>query len=482
MEWLLDYDSFLVGAVWLLKYDAWWVLTAFGVIFFTFIKKLLSYSWQKLLFLYVIKYITFYLVYISGIDNYTPNIESRIFIMSILVFFYLFSCIVIKLLWLNILMFSGDEVLWDIKNLWSGLKNLFSKIRFTSKSNKIVAGSKGYQKTVLKQKSKQQPKAKIKVQVKTQQTQSKDLILPKNTNIVMNSKGEKVYTDKGYSYTLKNKISQGGEGEVYVVTDRLLVKIFLENKATTEKFSKLQKLLSIKKFSGVVFPEKIVYDQNNKFVGFTMPRIFGVKELSILHIPSNRAKYCPHWTYIDLLDLSITIANTLKKIHEAKIIVADFNPRNVLVKSPKKVYFIDIDSYQIQRQPSTVGMKIYIRPIHFNKSHREYLKNQGDDIYALSVIIFQNLMSGGNPYAKTGISNENDLLELHEFSFDVYEPQKSNVSNALINAWSNLSIDLRKFFEDVFRYQKPVLISTLTQALSAHKRTLIRVQTNTRRK
>ena len=238
----------------------------------------------------------------------------------------------------------------------------------------------------------------------------------------------------------------------------------------------------MKKILGVVFPEKILYDKNNKFIGFTMPQVFGVKELGVLHISSNRAKYCPSWTYIDLLNLSITIANTLKKLHEVKIIVADFNPRNVLVKSPNQIYMIDIDSYQIQREPSVVGMKMYTRPIHFKKSHKEYLKNQTDDIYALSIIIFQNLMSGANPYAKKGISNEDELIELHEFSFDVYHPEKSNVKNELINAWSNLSLDLRKFFEDIFRYQKPVLISTLTRVLTAHKRNLTYVHTKIRSK
>jgi tRNA A-37 threonylcarbamoyl transferase component Bud32 len=482
MEWLFDYNDFLLGINWIFNNDVQWVFIFFTIVLAIYIKIASGYSWRKLLMMYVVKYISYYTVYVVGIDGFISDTVTRVLVASSIILLYLFSSITIKLLWLNIFFFNRDEFLHDLKSLWKALKYLFSKMKSRAKNNQNTTASTTSQKESSKQEAKQESKEAIRTQVQTEEPKTKNIIVPNATEMKINNNGKKIYTDKGYVYFLQKKIAQGGEGSVYILTNRLLAKLYSENHATTEKLSKIQTLIAMKKFSGVVFPEKILYDEDKNFIGFSMPQIFGVKELGVLHIPSNRAKYCPHWTYIDLLDLSITLANTLKKLHKEKIIVADFNPRNVLVKSPKKVYFIDIDSYQIQRKPSTVGMKIYTRPMHFKKSHREYLKNQGDDIYALSVIIFQNLMSGANPYEKIGISNENELLELHEFSFDVYEPQKSNVSNALINAWSNLSIDLRKFFEDVFRYQKPVLISTLTQALLAHKRTLMRVQTKTRRK
>ncbi|MEN4052717.1 hypothetical protein [Sulfurimonas sp. NWX79] len=482
MEWLLDYNDFLLGIIWLFNKNDPWVLFVFMLIFITYIKSASSYSWQKLLFFYVVKYLSYYLAYVADInDNLIPDATMRTFAISLMAFFYLFSYVAIKLLWLNVLIFNRDDLIYDLKFLWKFLKYSFSKIKLASKSNQNTTPLTS-QKKSSKQEVQQKPKETMKVQVQKEEPKTKNLMLPKAAEIKINNNGKKVYTDKGDVYTLQKQIGFGGEGTVHIITKQLLAKIFHPDKATNEKLKKLQKFLSMRKIASVVFPEKILYDKNKKFIGYTMPQVFGVKELGILHSKKNREKYCPNWTYIDLLDLSLSIASTLQKLHDARIIVADFNPRNVLVKSPKKIYFIDIDSYQVDRQPSTVGIMMYTRPIHIKKSHKEYLKNRADDLYALSMMIFQNLTSGGNPYTTKQGGTEEDLIQRHEFAFNVKEPHKSNANSALINAWSNLSIELRQFFEDVFRYQKPVLLSTLTQALQAHRRSLMRVQTKTRSK
>jgi DNA-binding helix-hairpin-helix protein with protein kinase domain len=381
------------------------------------------------------------------------------------------------------------EVIWDffIATLLK-IKTHFTNHKRTPQVQKTVAPVQQQFQTQTKKKqsvpyqSKYLPSVQSSKQSKATIHNSKNLLLPKPKELIITNNGKKVYTEAGYTYTLQKQIGFGGEGAVHIISKQLLAKIFHPDKATNEKLKKLQKFLSMKKIASVVFPEKILYDKNKNFIGYTMPQVFGVKELGILHSKKNREKYCPNWTYIDLLDLSLSIANTLQKLHDVRIVVADFNPRNVLVKSPKQVYFIDIDSYQIDRQPSTVGIMMYTRPVHIKKSHKEYLKNRADDLYALSMMIFQNLTSGGNPYTTKQGGTEEELIKKHEFAFNVKEPHKSNANSALINAWSNLSIELRQFFEDVFRNQKPVLLSTLTQSLLAHKRSLMRVQTKTRSK
>ena len=496
LEYMTDYKSIFLGVQWLYEYNGW-LLFFLSTLLYIFRRKF-SYHWFKLLVLYIFQSITYYIAYrvdTELISDYTKHVDI---IISINVFIYLYSTLTLKFIWFKIVFFSytRDDFLYDIEVIWDffiatllKVKTHFISHKRTPKVQKTVAPVQQHSQTQTQKKHsavKQQtiilPAIQSSKQSKAITHNSKNLLLPKPKELIFTNNGKKVYTEAGYAYTLQTQIGFGGEGTVHIITKQLLAKIFHQDLATNEKLKKIQKFLNMKKISSVVFPEKILYDTNKNFIGYTMSQVFGVKEFGVLHSPKNRQRYCPNWTYIDLLDLSITIANTLQKLHDKRIIVADFNPSNVLVKSPKKIYFIDIDSYQIDRQPSTVGIMMYIRPIHIKKSHKKYLKNRSDDLYALSMMIFQNLTSGGNPYTTKQGGTEEKLIQRHEFAFNVKEPHKSNANSALINAWSNLSIELRQFFEDVFRNQKPVLLSTLTQALEAHKRSLMRVQTKTRSK
>jgi len=444
------------------------------------IRVMYRYTWWKLILLHIVNLASFILAFNNGI------LASKY--ITVFVFFYLYTTISIVFMCINAITFERYELLHNLKAIWTVVYTLsrwafnLGVALFEIFSGQVTTGSVSQSST-----NTQTPK-KPPISNKTIKPQT--LITPK-VSIPKKEKAHtpkqtktnlpKVYTEKGFSYSLGKQIAFGGEGKIYEISSTLLAKIFHEQMATNEKQEKLLKLLTMKKMSSVVFPQKLLYDSDKNFIGYTMNQIYNTKELGVLHIPANRKRYYPHWTYIDLLDLSITIANTLKRLHDQKIIVADFNPRNVLVKESKKIYFIDIDSYQVNRQASTVGMMMYTRPIHFDKSHKEYLKNQSDDIYALSVIIFQNLSSGGNPYAMKGGTTEDELVRRHEFSFNVSEPYKSNVPDKLVDAWANLSDSLRNYFEEVFKYQKPASLSKLTKALEEHKRNLTRVQTKIRR-
>jgi len=491
LEYMTDYKSIFLGVQWLYNYHAW-LLFLIPLALYLF-SRMSSYHWFKLLALYILQSIAYYIAYTVDtelISNHTNHVDI---IIAINVLIYLYSTLTLKFIWFRIVFvsYTRDGFLYDIEVIWDffiatllKVKTHFTNYKRTPQVQKTVTPVQQQFQTQTKKKQLigNLPAVQSSKQPKNNTHSSKNLLLPKPKELIFTNNGKKVYTEAGYTYTLQKQIGFGGEGTVHIISKQQLAKIFHQDKATNEKLKKLQKFLSMRKIASVVFPEKILYDKNKKFIGYTMPQVFGVKELGVLHSKKNRERYCPNWNYIDLLDLSLAIANTLQKLHDARIIVADFNPRNVLVRSPKKIYFIDIDSYQVERQPSTVGIMMYTRPIHIKKSHKEYLKNRSDDLYALSMMIFQNLTSGGNPYTTQQGGTEEELIKRHEFAFNVKEPHKSNANSALINAWSQLSIELRKFFEDVFRYQKPVLLSTLTQALKAHKRSLMRVQTKTRSK
>lgn len=448
-------------------------------------RALYIYSWWKLVLLHLVNLISFVLVFNDAtfistfLDiTYTPLTSN---ILTLIASVYLYTLISIILMYINAVIFEHYELLYNLEVIWNVIVTLtkwafnLGVIIFKIFSGRGNTGPTPQNNT--------NTRTVPKPQVVSQTVKSQSQVIPKAPITKKQSKNSSnnVYTDKGYAYSLEKRIALGGEGKIYVISSTLLAKIFHDDMATSDKKDKLLKLLNMKKMSSVVFPQNLLYDIHKNFIGYTMVQVYNTKELGVLHIPSNRKKYFPKWTYIDLLDLSITIATILKRLHDKNIIVADFNPRNVLVKTSKKIYFIDIDSYQVDRKASTVGVKMYIRPIHFDKGHSKYLKNQSDDIYALSVIIFKTLVSGGNPYSAKSGSNEDELIERHEFSFNAKEPYKSNVKNELIDAWANLSDSLRNHFEQVFKYQDPVSLVKLTEALKEHKLNLTRIQTMIRR-
>jgi len=74
----------------------------------------------------------------------------------------------------------------------------------------------------------------------------------------------------------------------------------------------------------------------------------------------------------------------------------------ILVKDENKVYFIDTDSFQIEGYPCPVGMISYTRPLHHKKRYNSYLRTKADDIFAVTILVFQILMLGKHPYSFKG--------------------------------------------------------------------------------
>lgn len=428
------------------------------------------YRWWKLLLLQVSSSLTFYLLF-NQVEWTALNVSVYSTILSII---YAYTYISIIFMMISALTYERYELVYNLQLTWKFIVKFFTLlVKFAKFINKTFKSSQiPIQNTI----QGQSPQASVPVAQITQAVPKKLKSVQKtSTNNLLS-----VYTETGYKYTLKKELDFGGEAHIHVISNLLLAKIFLDKLATQEKIEKITQL-SIYSIDSVILPKKLLFNKDKKFIGYTMEFIHETIELGKLHSPKNRKKYFPNWTYIDLLDLSITTATVIKNLHDKNIIVSDFNPRNVLVKESMQVYFIDTDSFQINRKPSTVGIDLYTRPINLNKSQKSYLKNKADDTYALSVIIFQNLMSGSNPYVMKGEGDEAQLIKRHQFAFDVNNPNKCNVKNELINEWFKLSKDLREYFQQVFGQQKPLLISALIKHLVAHKRCLMLAQTKARR-
>lgn len=477
------------------------------------IRTLYIYTWWKLILLHLISFISF-VVGFNNADNISEYFNITYaplssYTLTFIVIIYLYTSISIIFMYVNALTYERHELIYNLKTTWNFTLKVFKVIwkiiiwfyviikaplpttplnqtntqnsQKTTKSSNLVAGTKTTLKPQIKNPTTQvKPIKNNPIYTNT----DKSVLIPnkKNKPVTPQKKNlKKVYTNKGYIYHIQAQSGFGGEATVHPITKRLVAKIFKKGQETAEKERKIIKLSSLK-IKSVVFPERPLYDENKSFIGYSMGAIKDSVELAKLSRVELRDKFIPHWTEIDFLDLTITVSKVLKNIHNEGLIISDFNPRNILVKNPTQVYFIDTDSFQIDRSPSGVGISIYMKPMHFKKSNKRYLKKQSDDIYALSVMVFQSLMTIEHPYTSKEGGTQDELTEKHEFSFDAYDPKKCNVNNVLIDAWFKLSTGLREYFCAVFGEQKQVSLSTLIKHLVAHKKDLLRVQTKTRRK
>lgn len=123
-----------------------------------------------------------------------------------------------------------------------------------------------------------------------------------------------------------------------------------------------------------------------------------------------------------MVELCITILKKIGYLHKNGIILGDINPDNILVKSPKEVYFVDCDSYQVDGYPCPVGTIPFTPPELQNKGHyNSYLRTIGNENFAVAVLLFSLMVTGQMPYnQKDGESAQQNIIDMN-FSYPLGE-------------------------------------------------------------
>lgn len=81
------------------------------------------------------------------------------------------------------------------------------------------------------------------------------------------------YRQNRQAVQLGNELAHGGEGAVYEVSDKTVAKIFFEPKP---RYEKIKRFIS-KGISNphICTPTELLFDENNQFVGYIMPKAAG---------------------------------------------------------------------------------------------------------------------------------------------------------------------------------------------------------------
>lgn len=287
--------------------------------------------------------------------------------------------------------------------------------------------------------------------------------------------GSFVQDQDGNKHKLLKEIGSGAEAKIYKTDTNFVAKIFSAKYNTKFKKAKIELMIESKiKVKKVAFPLKILLNSYGEFVGYLMREVQGIR-LDILMNHIDLEKYFPNWDKKNLVNLAISIAKTVDKLHKKGIILGDINPLNILVVDDKNLAFVDTDSFQISFYPCTVGMLPYTRRENHGKPYESYLRTEKDDSFALISLIFRLFFLGKSPYAHRGGSSVQENFHPQFFPYP-YEA-KHNYDNVPLGyykyIWSNLPWKFKdEVFVASFAKEKYCTLATLLSNLDSYKHQL----------
>lgn len=265
-----------------------------------------------------------------------------------------------------------------------------------------------------------------------------------------------LFTEQNTTVQLCKELGKGGEGSVYSTNiNGIVAKIYKKEKITRGKFEKLKLMISKPiQYDGICYPQHLLFNDVGEFVGYTMPQAEGKELRHFLFVPKKVFEMRnPDWTRKDLVELSLTILDKIAYLHKRNIILGDINPFNILVISSTKVYFVDVDSYQVEGFPCPVGTDNYTAPEIQGKNYKDFLRTFGHEHFAIATLLFSILFIGKSPYSQTGGESNAENIKNMDFpyTFGKAERAENTPKGQWRYIWSNLPYSVKKSFYETFQ-------------------------------
>lgn len=277
-------------------------------------------------------------------------------------------------------------------------------------------------------------------------------------------------------------VASGGEGGLYAIKSpkthqHLVAKIYHPKRRTELRYKKilylqehppkaLRKQLPIT----MVWPQKLLFDDNNQFIGFLMPWVEGEK-LELLCLPQIPKKKLNQWKNFDFnadvrlkkrLDICYKIATGMQNIHDTeRYILVDMKPDNIMVTPKGAIALVDLDSVEVVENGTTlydapVATPEYTPPDSYLKNNLvDPTQEEPWDRFGMAVIFYKMLL-GIHPYAASSQAPYDQYTSLYqkiEHGLFVHNP---NVRTKLAvvpqphNRYKNLPSSIQKLFERCF--------------------------------
>jgi H/ACA ribonucleoprotein complex subunit 3 len=190
----------------------------------------------------------------------------------------------------------------------------------------------------------------------------------------------------------KNVIGSGGEATIFK-HGGCAVKIY--QTLTPERDGKLRDLVNVTNHlpPEVIAPQQLVFEKSGQHVvGFTM-RLLSADYTEARKLATKNFRAQSGIMSREVATLFLNAHRTLTSLHQAGVVVGDFNDLNLMFRDQNEMLFIDVDSFQFGQHPCMVGTEAFLAPElygvdlsgqpHFQPEH---------DWYSFAVMLFKSLL------------------------------------------------------------------------------------------
>lgn len=246
----------------------------------------------------------------------------------------------------------------------------------------------------------------------------------------------------------KDRLAKGGEGDIYKIVqpsnlNNMVAKIFRRNPSQKQdKFDKklkkkeektlyiinylIPKLSKSKYFKYMIFPVDLLYDEDNRCIGYIMPLVKDMIPLTniennffkdpVFQIYNSKKTKDKEVAFLNRLIISFNVVKIIQEIHSIKnIVLVDLKPDNMMVSTKGEVCLIDLDSVQIANQEDFLSAEVltpeYTLPESEYINYKKEALDHSWDRFIVAMIIYK-LLVGINPFSAVykDITTQEEML------------------------------------------------------------------------
>jgi hypothetical protein len=240
---------------------------------------------------------------------------------------------------------------------------------------------------------------------------------------------------------LKDLLAEGGEGLIYRYNGKLF-KIYKPSVDLKLKSLKISNLMKKKLPENIIKPLDLVFDGNNKFLGYVMDFVDNAEEIKRL---SNKKFIMSNNISIkDILIMFIEIQKVVKELHNENIIISDFNDCNIIFDKSFKPYFIDVDSYTVDNLKCDVAMEAFTDPKLISNNFSTETDN-----YAFAILLFKSL-TRIHPFGGILKNNDINMLERMKKGQSIIDILNEIILPPISIPYTFMNPNLIKEMKDIF--------------------------------
>lgn len=238
------------------------------------------------------------------------------------------------------------------------------------------------------------------------------------------------------------------EYQAKVYTKDILMTDFPENKA---------KLMLSRKIviEGVCWPISILRNDRKSFVGILVPKAEGKPLRDGLMRESTVREQFSGWNKQDMTALAIKILDILEELRSWNVLFGLLNLATITISGKTKIYFTDMDEWQIEGYPVISENKLFVPP-ELQKTPAQLRLYSNDEMdYQIAFLVFMLMMPGRMPYVRKNEGTVFDSIINQDFAFGMGDGMRStsrqdSSSGFWRFVWDHISYDLGRDLYQTF--------------------------------